>query len=787
MAKAAYIGVSTRKTLKFLDYIQSTGTQYIDTGVTVKTNLVSQLKFNVKEITGGCIYGSKPGSDTEDYRLFNYNGACYLDVPGGSSDSGNRVYGGSLAAGVDHEVEVGNFYVKNLVTNTNIVSGSAKSFSEQSNTMKMWEPSQSSGKLYYLKIYEGTTLVRDFVPCQNADGTIGLYDKVNSKFYPNAGTGTFTAGNVVEEIDLGIVDVARKIKKMYIGVLERRNSLKFLDYIESSGTQYIDTEVSAPNGFRFTGKVRFVQSSANAQGIIGSYDTASPYNRNFLVAAENFSSWLLGAYDYSYFSNLQTNTDYELDASTVSGDVYCTINGVQQPVNLTPTSSTRTSKSLYLFGLNVGSAVSLSYARFSDCKIYVDDILVRDFVPCQNTDGSIGLYDKVNSKFYANKGTGTFKAGSVVEEIGGTLVTVARKVKKAYIGIAGIARQFFGGGGKPVYYKQLTNLSTTRPSTGATTGNYALFTNDSATTSIASNAMSVDAYDTALTKLSAGYLLNTTGKSSSSIGEYGIFTGGTDGTDSEDDTIYSTQTIVYNSALTSTRLSALTYQGSNRGNIKGAKHAIFAGGQDGAYYRSAVHFINSLLSVSSATDLPIAMHSCVGNPAGDYTFIMGLAGTKTESKTVTVYDSALTRYIPTPLSTIHYTGASAATSNHCLFAGGSSSTSNSSTTRSNVVEAYDSDMTLTTITPLHTPKVQINKAGGSLGDNAMFIGGQNNSGVTNEVEIYDESLTMTLDTSLPIKGMNFINATVGDFLIVAGGGTSSYSTNNATAYAYQLQ
>lgn len=56
----------------------------------------------------------------------------------------------------------------------------------------------SASNLYSCQIYDNGTLIRDFVPCTNASGTVGLYDVVNDEFYQNAGTGTFTAGPNVE-------------------------------------------------------------------------------------------------------------------------------------------------------------------------------------------------------------------------------------------------------------------------------------------------------------------------------------------------------------------------------------------------------------------------------------------------------------------------------------------------------------------------------------------------------------------------------------------------------------
>ena len=50
-------------------------------------------------------------------------------------------------------------------------------------------------KLYYFKIYDNGTLIRDFVPCKvKADNSIGLYDRLTGVFYANMGTGTFTPG-----------------------------------------------------------------------------------------------------------------------------------------------------------------------------------------------------------------------------------------------------------------------------------------------------------------------------------------------------------------------------------------------------------------------------------------------------------------------------------------------------------------------------------------------------------------------------------------------------------------
>jgi hypothetical protein len=54
------------------------------------------------------------------------------------------------------------------------------------------------GSIYYFKIYDNGTLVRDMVPARrNSDGVLGMYDTVTNTFFTNAGTGEFIAGPVV--------------------------------------------------------------------------------------------------------------------------------------------------------------------------------------------------------------------------------------------------------------------------------------------------------------------------------------------------------------------------------------------------------------------------------------------------------------------------------------------------------------------------------------------------------------------------------------------------------------
>lgn len=67
----------------------------------------------------------------------------------------------------------------------------------------------TKAKVYSCKIYDNGTLARDFIPCKNASGLVGLWDDVNNTFYSNAGSGTFTAGPEAIGSNRVLVDAKR--------------------------------------------------------------------------------------------------------------------------------------------------------------------------------------------------------------------------------------------------------------------------------------------------------------------------------------------------------------------------------------------------------------------------------------------------------------------------------------------------------------------------------------------------------------------------------------------------
>lgn len=176
-----------------VEYIEWSWTQWIDTGVTATQNTMSQIKFRNLSSNWAVIYWYCKDNDNADYRLFSASNIMYFDF--GSS----RISGSHLYTGTDYELELWNYYVKNVWASTNILTWTTISSYTSAWTIKLSYHDNniiSSDRWYYVKIRDWATQIRDLVPCYRiADSVIWMYDVVNDQFYTNSWSWTFTKGS----------------------------------------------------------------------------------------------------------------------------------------------------------------------------------------------------------------------------------------------------------------------------------------------------------------------------------------------------------------------------------------------------------------------------------------------------------------------------------------------------------------------------------------------------------------------------------------------------------------
>ena len=180
-----------------------------------------------------------------------------------------------------------------------------------------------------------------------------------------------------------------------------------LEYIESSGTQYVDSGFKPNNNSRVVLDFEPTAAYSSIVGIFGTRD------ENSGTAANMFVFWNNGANTFrtDYFGTQQTMTVSTLLArQTVDKDKNVTTIGSVSASNAASTG--QCSNNLYLFCTNdAGTENYFAKLKLYSCQIYDNGTLVRDFVPCVNASGEAGLYDLVGEKFYGNSGTGAFAVG----------------------------------------------------------------------------------------------------------------------------------------------------------------------------------------------------------------------------------------------------------------------------------------------------------------------------------------------------------------------------------------
>ena len=191
---------------KRLEYIQSSGTQYIDTGFKPNqdTRVVAKFDMIQTDTAWRKLWGSGSGSYNLDFSLWNYGTTKFQSYYGTKNNTAVPITSMSLNVDANKNIWKYSGETINFDKNNFTCAYSMYIF----NVNKDDNPAYLLGmmKLYLFKIYDNDVLVRDFIPCKNPSGAVGMWDDVNSTFYGNAGSGTFTAGPEVKGANKALID-----------------------------------------------------------------------------------------------------------------------------------------------------------------------------------------------------------------------------------------------------------------------------------------------------------------------------------------------------------------------------------------------------------------------------------------------------------------------------------------------------------------------------------------------------------------------------------------------------
>ena len=196
-----------------IEYLQSTGTQYIDTGVVGSTEFFCEIKAEFTENQEG--YDTLLGAYTSSKAMavalairkntvagVGQKDAAYVQfgddaktssglVVSSVSTLGLHIYKSALQSGVISVDVDGTLLSKTYNAGTpSLLSMYLFARNRQDNGVGNF----SKAKIYYCRIWSGGVLVRDFIPVRV--GQVGyMYDQISGRLFGNSGSGDFTLGN----------------------------------------------------------------------------------------------------------------------------------------------------------------------------------------------------------------------------------------------------------------------------------------------------------------------------------------------------------------------------------------------------------------------------------------------------------------------------------------------------------------------------------------------------------------------------------------------------------------
>lgn len=208
-----------------VEYIQSTGTQYIDTGImpSSSTNITMDYEYISgqsgkyiplaceRTTVGSSMFGVWINDRTKEIAI-NY-GTIDTGAISGTSGAGRHIYSNN-----GNKWYLDGNLIKTISTSSFSSTGSFFIFALNAGTDI--QTRDCTAKLYSFTAYQNSNLIRKLVPCyRKSDNAIGLYDLVNNVFYTNAGTGVFLMGAEVNKPYDNLVPMIsnKKVLKRYIG------------------------------------------------------------------------------------------------------------------------------------------------------------------------------------------------------------------------------------------------------------------------------------------------------------------------------------------------------------------------------------------------------------------------------------------------------------------------------------------------------------------------------------------------------------------------------------------
>ena len=200
-----------------------------------------------------------------------------------------------------------------------------------------------------------------------------------------------------------------------------------VEYIGNVSGSYILTDYVPNTNTKVVMEINVHQGSSSWQTIFGARDEVYPGGNEYALFSRVNN-------DYHFYPRITGNSyDYttgvydELITVTIEGNVVTVVKEDQTSYSYTQSGSlSNLSNAMTIFALHNGNVIGdAGIVDLYSFKIYENDTLVKNYVPCYRTaDNVIGLYETIDETFFTNGGTGTFTKGESIE----TFKTINAKI-----------------------------------------------------------------------------------------------------------------------------------------------------------------------------------------------------------------------------------------------------------------------------------------------------------------------------------------------------------------------
>ena len=360
-----------------LEYLESTGTQYIDTDEKIYDDTAVTVTMYSDYSTENATYFFGSDSSTERFYFREYQGKASYSTGGWWQNTSISIVGTHTVTMTNNSVTVDGVSSSRA---GNSKTGAGKLLLLTAGTYGM---TASGVRIYSCKIWQNGILVRDMIPVRDLRGKPCMYDRVSGKLFYNAGTGSFTAGPEIHPVE----------------------------YIESTGTEYIDTGFIPGLNFHIEVRGRkagdysvnaAIFSNEGVNSYVDCYYNAGWGMRCYGngMARQIYDGWFDAGIDFDFTSSPTTTFHMNSEEETAT-------------TSKTEAQITGSTKSVRLFQGMYGKTNPVDIVFFNADKSGQPALrLIAVRVGTDATSWEGAMMDTLTRRVYRNDGTGAFTYGN---------------------------------------------------------------------------------------------------------------------------------------------------------------------------------------------------------------------------------------------------------------------------------------------------------------------------------------------------------------------------------------